>query len=105
MTWEDAAQEIKKGVMVGTDVNTVKTNGEPRSTFRIVTLVSDDGYIIPMGRGRYMFVTWEMLEKCWAVLNNNTGAYGSKELWVDYPGYPHCYVQTINMIFQIAGLK
>ncbi len=104
MTWKEAKQGIKNNVVVGTDVNTVKKNGDPRSTYRIVKFVLDDGYIIPMGRGYYMFVTWEMLEKCWRAMNNNDGVYGFKELREDYPGYPRCYVQTIRRIFEKAGL-
>ena len=98
MTWKEAKQEIEKHVVVGTKVNTRKSHG------RIVKCVCDNGYIIPKGLGRYMFVTWDMLEKCWKAMNNNQGVYDINELEKHYPKHPGCYVQTIHMIFEKAFL-
>lgn len=81
-----------------------KKNGNPKSTNRIVKFVLDAGFIIPMGRGYYMFVTWDMLEKCWLGMVGNGGVYNSEEFGKHYVKYPGCYVQTIHMIFRKAGL-
>jgi hypothetical protein len=95
MTWEEAKQEIKKNVVVGTDVNT------KRSNYRIVKRVCDDGYIIPKGKkSNDMKVTWDMLKKCWNGMVDNGGIYDPKAVALPAP----CYVQTIHMIFEKAGL-
>ena len=104
MTWKEAKQEIKKHVEVGTDVNTVTSKGAKKSHGRIVKRVCDWGYIIPQAKNRDMEVTWDMLEKCWNGMVDNRGVYDIKALKRHYPKSPGCYVQTIHMIFEKAGL-
>ncbi len=101
VTWKEARQEIKDNVGVGTDVNSKESR---ESNYRIVIFVLDNGYIIPKGRGRYMFVTWGMLKKCWEAMNKKQGEYDIKAFEDHYPEYPDCYVQTVHMIFKEAGL-
>ena len=101
MTWEEAKQEIKKHVVVGTDVNT------KNSTYRIVKCVRDWGYRIPKGKKSDMRVTWEMLEKCWNAMVDYKGVYDIKAFKKHYPKHAKnagCYVQTIHMIFKKTGL-
>jgi len=104
MTWQEAKQKIDKHVKLGTNVDTVKKDGSKKSHYRTVKCVLDDGYMIGMAVGHYMFVTWDMLEKCWKAMNINQGVYDIQELKKHYPEHPRCYVQTIHMIFEKAGL-
>ena len=109
MTWKDAEQEIKKHVGVGKDVNTMpgmNKNGKV-SKNRIVKRVHYWGYEIPKEKDKKktpMKVTWEMLEKCWNGMVDNRGIYDPEEFKKHYPKHPGCYVQTIHMIFKVAGL-
>ncbi len=115
MTWKEAKQEIKTHVNKGTNVNTVpgiNKNGKV-SKHRIVKRVWDGGYEIPKEEDKKrspMKVTWDMLEKCWNAMVDNGGEYDIKALKKEDPAYPDysrkagCYVQTIHMIFEKAGL-
>lgn len=94
MTWKEVKQEIMKHVVVGTDVNT------KISKVRIVKCICNWGYIIPKGKNSDMRVTWDMLEKCWNGMVDNRGIYDPKAVALPAP----CYVQTIHMIFEKAGL-
>lgn len=101
MTWEEARKQIKDRVWVGDDVNT------PESKNRDVKCVCDGGYLIPKGKGSYMFVTWDMLKKCWDGMVANGGKYDKTVFGNHFSkekGHSPCYVQTIHMIFQRAGL-
>ena len=104
MTWKEAKQEIKKHVVVGTDVDTVTLKGAKKSHDRIVKCVCDDGYIIPFGLGHYAFVTWDMLEKCWNAMVDNGGICDKGAFENLYPKYPDCYPGIIHMIFKKARL-
>ena len=104
MTWKQAKQQIKNNVRVRMDVNTKTKKGAKRSKYREIKLVCKNGYIIPMGVGRYMFVTWDMLRRCWVAMKKNNGKYNIKAFKKHYSKHPGCYVQTIHMIFRKAGL-
>ncbi|GEM_PF-4495604 len=101
MTWEEARKQIKDRVWVGDDVNSQKSHG------RIVICVCDGGYLIPKAEDWYMLVTWDMLEKCWNGMVANGGVYDKTVFKKHYPKHAKsagCYVQTIRMIFEKAGL-
>jgi len=106
MTWKDARKNIedRNNIDVGTDVNTVKENGDQRSKYRIVKCVCDWGFRIPKGKNSDMRVTWDMLEKCWKAMKKNQGVYNDEVFKNLYSGYPGCYVHTIGKIFEKAGL-
>jgi hypothetical protein len=101
MTWEEARKRIEEHVGVGDDVNSEDSTG------RLVKHLNPMGYIIPRGYKKDMTVTWEMLEKCWKGMVVNGGKYDNTVFGKHYPREKKnsgCYVQTIHMIFQRAGL-
>ena len=99
MNWEEARQEIKANVKIGTDVNS------KRSRFRFVEAVDLSGLRVRIGRSNVLSIPWEMLETCFAPLNTAEG-YSGVFFQQRYPSEykdHDCHVHVVGRVFVKAG--
>lgn len=100
MSWNQAQTQIKAKIKIGTDVNT------PRSNYRVVRVVHEHGFLVPIGQSNKIKIPWNMLEECFAALNSldgYDGAFFRKRFPIQAKNHP-CYVHVIGQIFVRAGI-
>jgi hypothetical protein len=95
----DIRKTISHKLSNGMDINTQK------STYRIVKSINDYGIYVPVGKKSAIWVTWDILNKCYSVLcNDRYDGQVFRELFPILAYNKPCYVHTIGQIFVVCGL-
>lgn len=100
MEWKEAQTKIRASITINTDLNT------PDAHYRFVQEVEGDGFYVPIGENIRIFISMQMLEKCFKDLCDARG-YSGKTFRLKFPrearNHP-CHIHVVGQIFVKSGI-
>jgi len=100
VNWIEAKKLIRDRVKPGTDLNT------PKSSYRFVQDISDQGIAVLIGKTSIITISWDMLANCYQEMCRPTGYNRAvfKSLYPKKCRNRPCHVHVVGQIFVRAGL-